>query len=100
MVQTYLSTSNIRTNEMNLSNGVRQLVKIPRWLLRRAGFDIIRFRGLAIERRAGGRRQELGSMLASITAYTITAGPFQGVRLPVAESWGDGDSGSKLLGFY
>jgi hypothetical protein len=46
------------------------------------------------------RRQELENKLASITHNTITAGPFKGVSLPTSESWGDGNKGSKLLGFY
>jgi hypothetical protein len=77
---------------MNLSRALQRLISGPRWLLRKGGVDIVRYRGL------GGRRQELENKLASITDDTITAGPFKGVRLPVSESWGD--RGSKLLGFY
>jgi hypothetical protein len=77
---------------MNPTKLLRRLAKGPRWLLRRAGLDIVRYRG------EGGRRQELENKLASITDDTITAGPFKNTRLPVSESWGD--RGSKLLGFY
>jgi hypothetical protein len=80
------------SDEMNLGNSLRRLATAPRWLLRRAGLDIVRYRG------EGSRRQELENKLASITDNTITTGPFKGVRLPVSESWGD--RGSKLLGFY
>jgi hypothetical protein len=82
---------------VNLSNVLRRLAKGPRWLLRRAGLDIVRYRG------EGGSRQHLWNVqhslsdeLARITDDTITAGPFKGARLPV--SWRD--RGSKLLGFY
>jgi SAM-dependent methyltransferase len=78
---------------MNLRNALRRLAKPLRWLLRRVGLDIVRYRG------EGGRRKELENKLASITDDTITAGPFKGARLPVSESWED-DRGSKLLGFY
>jgi hypothetical protein len=91
---------------MNLSNALRRLAKPPRWLLRRVGLDIVRYRG------EGGRRKELENTLASIrkellasirkelenkvasiTDATITAGPFKGARLPVSESR---DRGNKL----
>jgi hypothetical protein len=77
---------------MSLNNALRRLGNGPRWLLRRAGLDIIRYRG------GGSRRQELENKLAFITNNTVTAGPFKGVRLPTSESWGD--RGSKLLGSY
>jgi hypothetical protein len=86
----------LRTGESGttaaISNVLRRLGKGPHWLLRRAGLDIVRYRG------EESRRQELGNKLASITHDTITAGPFKGVRLPFSESWSD--RGNKLLGFY
>src|SRR5262245_39167245 len=77
-------------HRMNLSNALRRLAKPPRWLLRRAGLDIVRYRG------EGSRKQELENKLASITDDTITGGPFKGARLSVSSS----DRGSQLLGFY
>jgi hypothetical protein len=81
---------------MNLNNALLRLGKGPVWLLRRTGFDIIRYRG---------SRNELDNKLASITHNTITAGPFKGVRLPDYKpssaaiwSW-TRDRGNKLLGF-
>jgi hypothetical protein len=105
----------VTPSRLNPNNVLRRLAKGPRWLLRRAGLDIVRYRG------EGGSRQHLWNVqhslsdelarsrqhlwnvqhslsdeLARLTDDTITAGPFKGARLPV--SWRD--RGSKLLGFY
>jgi hypothetical protein len=77
---------------MSLNTALRRLENGLRWLLRRAGLDIVRYPA----HYPGARRQELENKLAFITHNTIIAGPFKGVRLPTSGM----DRGSKLLGFY
>lgn len=49
---------------------------------------------------AQARRAELQAMLEAGLGRTVQAGPFAGMKLPTASSWGDGDRVTKLLGLY
>jgi hypothetical protein len=46
------------------------------------------------------RRRELAGQLRPVLGRAVLAGPFQGMELPDAASWGDGDFLPKLLGTY
>jgi hypothetical protein len=45
-------------------------------------------------------RAEITSFVASQTDATVQSGPFEGMRLCLRSSWGDGDIAPKLLGVY
>ncbi|BCX18465.1 MAG: hypothetical protein KatS3mg117_2147 [Geminicoccaceae bacterium] len=49
---------------------------------------------------AGMRRRQIGRELRRLFGGRCAAGPFRGMLLPEAASWGDGDLAPKLLGAY
>lgn len=46
------------------------------------------------------RIADIAAQLASLTEWRVQSGPFAGMILPDAASWGDGDLAPKLLGCY
>jgi hypothetical protein len=46
------------------------------------------------------RLADISVQLAEVTHWRVQSGPFQGMQLPTAASWGDGDLAPKLLGCY
>ncbi|MGE5504475.1 MAG: class I SAM-dependent methyltransferase [Actinomycetota bacterium] len=49
---------------------------------------------------ARARKAELTDELVRAYGATVQSGPFAGMELPSASSWGDGDRATKLLGCY
>lgn len=49
---------------------------------------------------AGARRRLITRELVRVAGARCAAGPFRGMMLPEASSWGDGDLAPKLLGSY
>lgn len=49
---------------------------------------------------AAARRRQIARKLVEISGSRCLAGPFRGMILPEASSWGDGDLAPKLLGCY
>jgi SAM-dependent methyltransferase len=49
---------------------------------------------------ARARKDELTSEVVRLFGTRVQAGPFAGMELPAASSWGDGDRATKILGCY